>query len=91
MNDFQRLNKELLYDALSIIKALLPLGRRKNNEWISLNPTRNDKSIGSFKVNIKTGKWADFATGDRGSDLISLYAHVKGLSQYEAFKAMSIK
>ena len=32
--------------------------------------------MGSFSVNRSTGAWADFATGDKGGDLVSLYAYL---------------
>jgi hypothetical protein len=28
------------------------------------------KRAGSFKVSLQTGRWADFATGDKGSDAV---------------------
>ncbi len=48
------------------------------------NPMRNDRRPGSFKVNVTTGKWGDFATGDRGADIVSLAAYLFTLSQAEA-------
>jgi hypothetical protein len=55
--------------ALSALPALLqrwlPKGRRIGNEWVALNPTRADSNPGSFKVNLRTGRWADFATRPR--------------------------
>ena len=30
-------------------------------EYVALNPTRADKRAGSFKINLQTGRWADFA------------------------------
>ena len=43
------------------------------------NPTRADRRPGSFSVNTRTGRWADFATGDRGGDVVSLAAYLHGL------------
>ena len=43
------------------------------------NPTRPDRRPGSFKINLTTGRWADFATGDRGGDPVSLAAYLFGL------------
>jgi hypothetical protein len=37
-----------------------------------------------IRVNLRTGKWADFATGDRGGDPVSLAAFLFDLSQREA-------
>lgn len=68
----------------SFVTNLLPNGRAEGNEWVVLNPKRNDSNSGSFKINIATGYWADFATDDKGRDLISLYAYVKDLTQYHA-------
>ena len=39
---------------------------------------------GSFKVNVRTGRWADFATSDRGGDPIPLVAYLFDMSQTEA-------
>jgi putative DNA primase/helicase len=35
-----------------------------------------------------TGKWADFATNDKGGDLISLWAYVKGVNNAQAAKEL---
>lgn len=69
---------------LNFIRRLLPNGRLEANELVALNPTRLDKRLGSFRINAISGKWSDFATGDRGGDAISLYAYLKGISNYEA-------
>jgi hypothetical protein len=33
--------------------------------------------------------WADFATGDKGGDPVSLYAYLMGISQSDAARALS--
>jgi len=71
-----------------ILKQLLPLGKRNGNEYLALNPTRNDKNLDNFKINTTTWKWSDFATGDRGGDIISLYAYIKGVNQPTAAKEL---
>lgn len=43
----------------------------------------------SFKFNIETGKWSDFATGQKGADLISLYAQIYNLKNGEAAKKLA--
>jgi putative DNA primase/helicase len=73
----------------SILKHLLPTGQTAGSEYIVLNPTRNDKNLGSFRINTRTGRWADFATGDKGGDIISLYAYVKGINQRTAAEELS--
>ena len=48
-----------------------------------------DGSAGeSLSVNLTTGQWADFATDEKGGDLISLYAAVKRISQVDAARAL---
>lgn len=68
----------------SILRRWLPDGERRGAEWVATNPTRIDRHKGSFKVNVMTGRWSDFATGDRGGDLIGLAAYLFRLTQKEA-------
>ena len=86
--DFKHLNRQLIPYSLQLLEQLLPGGILENREYITLNPTRLDKNLGSFRINVYTGKWADFATGDKGGDFISLFAYVKGISQTEAALAV---
>ena len=69
---------------LNFIRNLLTNGRLEANEFVALNPTRLDKRLGSFRINTISGRWADFATNDRGGDLISLYAYIHRISNYKA-------
>jgi len=62
--------------AESLLPEWLPGGRREGPEWKALNPMRADAKIGSFSVNVINGHWADFASDDRGGDLVSLYAYL---------------
>jgi hypothetical protein len=87
--DFAAINREALGCLPAVLRRLLPNGRREGNEYLALNPRRVDRHLGSFRANLKTGRWADFATGDRGGDIISLVAYVKNISQYEAAKGLS--
>lgn len=82
--NFQGVNAAALAVGLSVVVGLLPDGRLEGSEWAARNPRRPDRRPGSFKINIITGKWGDFATGERGSDLVSLAAYVTGLSQRDA-------
>lgn len=68
----------------SILERWLPDGRCYGHEYVALNPTRPDNKPGSFKINLKSGQWCDFATGHRGGDVISLAAYLFGMSQKEA-------
>ena len=68
----------------TLVPRILPQGKRVGGEWVALNPTRHDRNAGSFKVNLNTGRWADFSTGDSGGDLISLACYLYGMSPKDA-------
>lgn len=73
---FKRLNAMLLPQLPALVKQWLPAGRAAGAEWTALNPRRHDRRPGSFRVNLRSGRWADFASGERGGDPISLYAYL---------------
>jgi hypothetical protein len=81
---FRRIAEAALARADAVARRWLPDGRRHGAEFVSRNPTRADRKRGSFKLNLRTGKWGDFATGDRGGDLVSLAAYLFKLSQADA-------
>jgi hypothetical protein len=87
--DFRRLRRIILSLADQLVPSWLPLGRKMGNEWVAPNPTRNDRRPGSFKINLRSGRWADFATGDSGGDLISLRAYLDGGRQGEAARRIA--
>ncbi len=74
---------------LMLLHRWLPDGELIGHEWVARNPRRNDRHPGSFKINVMTGRWADFATGDAGGDPISLLAYLRGLSQHEAARLLA--
>ena len=82
--DFLAINRAAQCQAADLIRRWLPNGTAQGQEWVARNPTRNDRQPGSFKVNLRTGRWADFATGDTGGDLIALRAYLDGVSQGQA-------
>ncbi len=57
-------------------------------EYVVRNPRRDDRRLGSFKVNTRTGKWADFATGERGGDPIALAAYLFDLKPLDAARRL---
>lgn len=69
-----------------VLAHWLPNGKREDggNEYTAPNPTRTDKHTGSFKVSLSKGTWADFATGDKGGDLIDLVRYLDGGTDVEA-------
>src|SRR6476646_6129803 len=88
--DFSATNQAALGYLPNLVQTWLPQGRRCGNEWVALNPTRADTRAGSFSVNLKTGRWADFATGDAGGDVISLAAYLFGTRQIEAARTLAV-
>ena len=87
--NFRQLREKALSLAEQLLITWLPCGRKAGSEWVARNPTRADRRPGSFKVNLRSGRWADFATGDAGGDLISLRAYLDGISQGEAARRIA--
>ena len=87
--DFGAVNQAAMRRLPRLLDSWLPHGRRECNEYTALNPTRHDRQLGSFRINMRTGRWADFATGDRGGDVVSLFAYLTGLSQVAAARRLA--
>ena len=87
--DFAEINGAALCAFPAVLRRLLPRGERIGKEYVALNPRRPDRRLGSFKINLNNGKWADFATGDNGGDPISLLAYVANVSQGEAARLLA--
>ena len=87
--DFDEVKTAALADIRGVLGRFLPGGKVVGREYVVRNPKRSDRHLGSFSINMTTGKWSDFATGDRGGDLIGLVAYLKGISQYEAANGLS--
>lgn len=87
--DFAAVNAAALPALPALLVRWLPKGRVEGREYVARNPRRADRHLGSFKVNLRTGRWADFATGDRGGDPVSLAAYLFGLSQLEAGRRLA--
>lgn len=88
-NIFQEVNAVALPQLEALCAHWLGQGRKEGHEYVALNPTRADNRLGSFRINLTSGRWADFATGDRGGDVISYYAYINDLSQIEAARALA--
>jgi DNA primase len=89
MIDFEAINRTALSALPAILRRILPDGKIVAREYVALNPTRADRRPGSFKINLRTGHWADFATGDKGGDPVSLCAYIEGVSQGEAARRLA--
>jgi hypothetical protein len=87
--DFERVNRAALAALPLLLTRWLPGGRIEGLEYVALNPRRADCHLGSFKVNLRTGRWADFATDDCGGDPVSLAAYLAGIGQREAGETLA--
>src|SRR5436309_3277164 len=82
--NYREINAAALASLPAVLNRILPGGRRSASEYVVLNPLRNDQTAGSFKVRLsgsRAGAWSDFATGDKGGDVISLIAYLDSVSQ----------
>jgi hypothetical protein len=87
--DFAGINAAALAAFPVVLKRLLPDGKNIGREFEALNPRRADRKAGSFRVNRHNGKWADFASGERGGDPVSLVAYLMATSQAEAARLLA--
>jgi putative DNA primase/helicase len=76
MANFRKIKESYRWNSLSTLKQLIPNGKIEGNDYVVANPRRNDRKAGSFRIDIATGRFNDFATGDRGGDIIDLAAFV---------------
>jgi putative DNA primase/helicase len=69
---FDAINDAALAAFPALVAGWLPAGRRRGDEWVvgGLDNTPGR----SLSINLRTGRWADFADGPRGGDPISLFA-----------------
>ena len=88
--DFAAINRAALAVLPSLLARWAPGGIVRGSEYVALNPTRADRRPGSFKVNIRSGRWADLSTGDKGGDPISLAAYLAGTGQAEAARNLAV-
>lgn len=78
-----------LLDADRLLADWLPDGTRKGKEYWPTNPVRGDRKPGSFSINMHSGKWHDFASGDKGGDLVSLLAYLRDCRQTDAARIIA--
>lgn len=93
---FEQVKKHALAGYPGLLQEWAPGGKIEGPEYKALNPTRADRKIKSFSINIKTGAWGDFATGDMGTDPIGLYAYIfcggtEKAHRIEACKKMAVE
>jgi putative DNA primase/helicase len=79
---FNDLAEALLSRINTLVPAWLPGGRQQGHEYVC--GSLQGGSGRSCSVNLTTGQWADFASDEKGGDLISLYAAMHGLTMGKA-------
>ena len=85
--DFAAINASAIPHLETLCRRWLPGGKRIGMEWTC--GSLHGEAGGSCKVNLRTGKWADFAAGRSGGDPISLAAAVAGTGQVEAARNLA--
>ncbi|MEE4996280.1 DUF927 domain-containing protein [Pseudomonas alliivorans] len=83
---FAQVKAAALRNIDKVLVHWLPNGKRVDGgkEYTAPNPTRTDKRAGSLKISVSKGTWSDFATGDKGGDLIDLVRYIDGGTDVEA-------
>jgi putative DNA primase/helicase len=84
---FEDVAAAALADALNLLPQWMG-GQRRGHEW--LGERKANGGIGdSWSVNLNTGQWGAFASGQKGGDLVSLYAALNHIEQLAALKAVA--
>lgn len=89
MIDFGLIKSRALDSIEAVLNRWAASGKRQGDEYLPTNPTRSDSKPGSFSINLKTGAWSDFATGDKGGDLVALVAYLDGVRQSVAAERLA--
>lgn len=85
--DIARVAQAALSRSESLLPEWLPGGHWEGAEWRC-----GDLGGGagkSFAANRNTGKWSDFASGESGGDLVSLYAAINGVKNGVAARTLA--
>lgn len=76
--------------ALPVLQGLLhqwlPAGRLRGHEYMVGSIAGEPGE--SMSVNIRSGRWSDFASGESGGDAVSLYAALHKISQLQAAREL---
>jgi hypothetical protein len=88
--DFEAVNAAALPHLESLCRRWLPDGRRVGPEW-RCGSLRGEPgaSLGVRLSGDRAGAWADFATGERGGDPVSLAAAIFRIPQTEAARRLA--
>ena len=76
MISFQELKQQHKQCPIEILKRLVGNGKIEGGDYVTFNTKRKDGKLGSFRIDISSGKFHDFATGDRGGSILDLASFV---------------
>lgn len=88
MLDFEKIKQGIIANP-SIVAEFLPSGTKVGPEYRCAN-IFGEKGD-SFSINLNTGLWSDFATGESGSSLIDLVSKQRQISFREAAELIASK
>ena len=88
--DFRKIGDAALAHAESLLASWYPDGFFEGHRRFKVGSVQGGagESLVIEYAGAKAGMWVDFASGEKGSDLISLYAAKEGISQGEAAKRL---
>ncbi|MDA8129664.1 MAG: DUF927 domain-containing protein [Betaproteobacteria bacterium] len=88
--DFKTIAARALDQIEAVCTRWLPDGKKAAHEWeIGDRHGTPGKSLKVHLSGTKAGMWADFSTGDKGGDLVSLVAYIDGVSQGDAARRLA--
>ena len=87
--DFDAVNRAALRYLPSLVRTWAPDGRCAAPSGLPEIRLGRTETQAAFSVNVRTGRWADFATGDTGGDVISLAAYLFQCRQIEAARTLA--
>lgn len=87
--DFKTLNSTILPQIEPLLARLFPAGVKVGREFAIGNVCGDaGQSLRVCLSGAKAGVWCDFATGEKGGDIISLWAAHRSSSQVEAAREL---
>ena len=89
MANFALIKQKYRENPLPILRKLVGAGEIRGGDYVALNPRRNDRHRGSFRIKISTGGFYDFASGDKGGSIIDLAMFVYNCGIIEAAERIS--
>ena len=87
--NFAEIKQRYTENPLPILRQLVGQGKIERSDYVALNPRRNDRHRGSFRIKISTGGFYDFATGDKGGSILDLAMFVYNCGIVEAAEKIS--